>query len=140
MKTIGVAAGLLSFVAARATAIAVAQDPPSCQEVTAHPEKYLQTKVTLIGLLHATTTATADGRNVTVFVFVCSDQLGHQLDYTSFFAFEGKAAKKDPGADNSVAQKISGVVHAALEVPLANGRYQVKPVMPYLTEVEVRAP
>jgi hypothetical protein len=120
-----------------ATPNVVVPKTPTCQEVAADPKTYLQTTVSLIGRQHKFTEASVDGRSVPLVVFTCSDSLGHALDDKSYFAFEGKTAKGFSSADTSVAREVTGLVYLAPEVPLG---HKVTRVMPYLTQVEVRAP
>ncbi len=48
-------------------------------------------------------------------------------------AVEGKAG-------TTLAYRVTGVVQEVLEVPMPAGRFQVKKVIPYLTDVTLRAP
>jgi hypothetical protein len=110
---------------------------PTCQEVAADPKTYLQTTVSLIGRQHKFTEASVDGRSVPLVVFTCWDSVAHAFDINSYFAFDPNTAKGYSGADSSVARKVTGLVYQAPMVPLG---HQVARVMPYLKEVEVRAP
>jgi len=114
------------------------QKAPTCQEVAAKPDSYLQTQVSWIGVKRADYQTTVEGREVKVFVFSCSDSLGHVQADTSYFAFDGKVAKTDHDPDTKVAQKVIGKVHLALELALGQGHK--KRLMPYLAEVYLRVP
>jgi hypothetical protein len=131
----------ISHVVVRKDSVApdsVVQKAPTCQEVAAKPDSYLQTQVSWIGVKRADYQTTVEGREVKVFVFSCSDSLGHVLADTSYFAFDGKVAKTDHDPDTKVAQKVIGKVHLALELALGQGHK--KRVMPYLTDVYLRVP
>ena len=119
------------------SATPVVPKAPTCQEVAADPKTYLQTTVSLIGRQHKFTEASIDGRSVPLVVFTCWDSVAHAFDLNSYFAFDPNAAKGYSSADSSVARKVTGLVYQAPLVPLG---HQVARVMPYLKEVEVRAP
>lgn len=108
--------------------------------MTSQPAQYLGTKVSLVGIQHGASTSTVDGHQVGLLIYACSDDLGHQEDEVSFFAFEGKAATKDTSADSHVAQRVTGVVRLAAEIPMPMGRFSVNRVMPFLTDVRMQAP
>ena len=114
---------------------------PSCRDVTSQPTAYIGTKVSVLAVKHLVSSALVDGKTVVVQIYSCSDARGSVAeDDEYFFALDPRAAVGEAAAANSVAHRITGVVQAALEVPLPKGRFQVKRVMPFLTGVTINVP
>jgi len=140
MKPIPLAATLLSSGLALSPLHAPLPTPPSCPDITDHPAAYLGSTVTVLAIKHSVSSTTVEGKMVVLQIYGCSDALGSVQDHEHLFALAPREAVTDSSAGNHVSQRVTGIVHLALEVPMQSGRFQVKRVMPFLTHVTIQAP